>query len=747
LSKSLFTELKRRKVFKVCIGYLLLAWIVLQVADIVVPALELPEWTIKFLILVGVLGLPFAIFFAWAYELTPEGIKKETDVGPGNSKARKTGNILNYAIIALLVTALGYFVYESQFASAPTDAFKTSDASTAAKPAGETQIPPQAPSIAVLPFVNMSSDVEQEYFSDGISEELLNLLAKTPNLRVAARTSSFQFKGRNQDIQDIGKQLGVSTILEGSIRKSGTKVRITAQLIKADDGFHIWSETYDRELTDIFEIQDEISAAIVDSLKETLGIDLVKQTSRVTTSSADAYDYYLHGLRDLYIYTFESLETAITAFESALALDPDFLLAKIKLAETYQFQIQTGSRFDREILDVADTMLKEVIAQSPELAQAYYVRSLIATKKQNRELADLYIREAYRLDPNHADIIVEYAARLGFELGEEKARELFAQASKLDPLNFRVTFWLHSYLFYTIQAYEEAEEVLRKANKNTRDSLYFATFSRHYFNLGNLVESLHYNELASANDPLDPEGPLFASNIYFCLGDGQSALEHADQALALNPALGDAIGAKVDAFILLGNEDRALELALEAIESPENVYRRISKGDQIAKAVYLLFKRNELTQAESLLTRHYPDVVALIDAPQFGKAEDITNIPGIELLSAVYRLQGKNEKAQRLAQRLSLLDESFYTRRRVHPLPTEYRQLASINAIQNNDDQAMDYLESMPNGGFPFWWRFRVLQSPMFMALQNNPRFTALNNAFEKEMAEQLARVAGEIKE
>lgn len=741
---SFFTELKRRKVFKVGIGYMLLAWVVLQVADIVVPALELPGWTIKFLILVGLLGLPFALFLAWVYELTPEGIKKDADVSPEESATLKTGQYLNYAIIALLVIALGYFILGNRFTSVPTDNANSGEVSTALTASAEPQGTQKGTSIAVLPFVNMSSDAEQEYFSDGISEELLNLLAKIPNLQVAARTSSFQFKGQNQDIQNIGKQLGVSTILEGSIRKSGTKVRITAQLIKADDGFHMWSETYDRELTDIFQIQDEISAAIVDSLKETLGIDLVKQTSSVSTISTDAYDFYLHGLRDLYIYTFESLETAITAFESAIELDPDFHLAKIKLAETYQFQIQTGSRFDREILDVADNILKDVIAESPDSAEAYYVRSLIASKKRNRDLANLYIKEAYRLDPNQVNIIVEYAAKMGFELGEKKTTELFEKAGKLDPLNFRVNYWQYVYFTRTRQDYTQAEEALKAANENTTDSLYAAAFVYHYRRIGNLVGALHYNAIATSYDPLDPEGPLYESFSYLCLGDGQQALEQAERSLALNPALGDAIGAKVDALILLGNEAQALELVLETIESPEYVYRRLSTNDQIAKAIYLLIKRNELQQAENLLTKHYPDVVALIDAPPPNNAEDMTDVSAIKLLSTVYGLQGKNEKAQRLANRLSVLDEEFFTQRQVRPLPIEYLQLAEISAVQLNEEQAMDYLESMPKGAFPDWWRFKVLQSPIFIHIQENPRFIALNDAFENEMARQLALVVDE---
>jgi TolB-like protein len=273
---SFFDELKRRNVVRVAIVYVITAWLVLQMADVVLNNIEAPGWVFQVIMLVLGLSLPIVLVFAWAFEMTPEGLKRERDVDRGQSITHHTSRKLDFAIIAVLVLALGYFAYD-KFVLQPTggdapsaagdDTAKRDEPTAAGAPQQANVQGPAEKSIAVIPFVNLSSDPEQEYFSDGISEELLNVLAQLPGLRVAARTSSFQFKGKSLDISQIADTLNVAHILEGSVRKSGTKLRITAQLIKADDGFHIWSKTYDREMTDIFTIQDEIAGAISEALK------------------------------------------------------------------------------------------------------------------------------------------------------------------------------------------------------------------------------------------------------------------------------------------------------------------------------------------------------------------------------------------------------------------------------------------------------------------------------------------------
>jgi TolB-like protein len=259
-------EIKRRNVFKVAVVYIIAGWLTMQVVDVMFPALNIPDWFTSAIAALVIIGFPFALIFAWAFEMTPEGIKLEKDVDRSESITSQTSKKLNGTIIAILAVALGFMLVDKFLL--------TDDASEAT---GEIAAVDIKPSIAVLPFVNMSDDKDNEYFSDGLSEELLNLLAKIPALHVAGRTSSFQFKGTNEDLRLIGEKLNVANVLEGSVRQSGTKLRITAQLINADTGYHLWSETYDRELTDVFAIQDEIAANVVSALRLTLlGEDIPK---------------------------------------------------------------------------------------------------------------------------------------------------------------------------------------------------------------------------------------------------------------------------------------------------------------------------------------------------------------------------------------------------------------------------------------------------------------------------------------
>ena len=254
---SFFKELKRRNVFKVAAAYIIIGWLIMQAGEVMRPALHLPEWVNSLLAFFLILGFPLAMFFAWAFELTPDGLKKEKDVDHSKSIAPNTGRKLDFTIIGLLVLALGYFGYDKLVLS-PAREIALIEATTKAA-TEQVSAEPRAltgtdKSIAVLPFVNMSSDPEQEYFSDGITEEILNHLAKNRELQVAARTSVFSFKGHDQDIRQIGEMLNVGTILEGSVRKDGEYIRITAQLIRASDGFNLWSESYDRKLENIFAI-------------------------------------------------------------------------------------------------------------------------------------------------------------------------------------------------------------------------------------------------------------------------------------------------------------------------------------------------------------------------------------------------------------------------------------------------------------------------------------------------------------
>jgi len=322
---SLFNELKRRNVFRVGIAYIVVAWLVAQVLQLVFESFGTPAWAIKSVLVLLAIGLPFALFFAWAFEMTPEGIKREHEVDRSQSITPDTGKKLNVVITAVMAMALAYFAYDKFVLSADRDTALVEATTLAVSEQAASEILPveDDKSIAVLPFVNMSDDAGNEYFSDGISEEILNALAKVKELKVAGRTSSFAFKGQNQDLRQIGETLGVSHILEGSVRKAGGKVRITAQLVKVDDGFHLWSDTYDRELIDVFAIQDEIATSILQELKAALLDGKVQVVSSIRTDS-EVYDLYLLAKQRMYERQELTLDSAAELLDKAIAIDPEY---------------------------------------------------------------------------------------------------------------------------------------------------------------------------------------------------------------------------------------------------------------------------------------------------------------------------------------------------------------------------------------------------------------------------------------
>jgi TolB-like protein/Tfp pilus assembly protein PilF len=373
---SLFDELKRRNVFKVGIAYVVSAWLLLQFTEVLVGLLGLPENAGKYVILLLVIGFPVALFFAWAFELTPEGIKKERNVDRSRSITKQTGRKLDFTIIGVMAVALAYFAYDKLVLSTARDAAlveATTQAMTEQTAAEDT--PAQVDkSIAVLPFINMSSDKEQEYFSDGISEEILNALAKVKGLQVTGRTSSFAFKGQNQDLREIGKALGVNHILEGSVRKSGNTVRITAQLIQVDNGFHLWSEAYDRELDDVFAIQDEIANNILQQLKATL---LGEEVTVVTAARTDtqAYDLYLLAKQRMYERTGPTIEDAAELLDRAIAIDPDYAPAYAQRGIASLLLAEGGGGYGNIPREQAESQAKlyldKALALDSNLAEAW----------------------------------------------------------------------------------------------------------------------------------------------------------------------------------------------------------------------------------------------------------------------------------------------------------------------------------------------------------------------------------------
>jgi len=432
---ALLAELRRRNVFRVAAAYAVLAWVVIQVTDTVAPVLKMPDWTLTLVVWIGIIGFPFALFLAWAFELTPEGLKREHEVDRSSSITSVTGRKLDFAIIGLLAVAVVFLVMDNYVLK--DDSADETDAANAVSGAAAGRA--SYDSIAVLPFVNMSNDPEQAYLSDGLAEELLNVLARINGLKVAARTSSFAFRDKEQDIRKIGDTLKVSTVLEGSVRKSGDRIRITAQLIDVADGYHLWSETYDRELTDIFQIQDEISAAIVEALR--VHLDAGPATATRVTNMA-AYDLYLQGRHLRREPRAGNTRKALDLFRQATDADPEFAAAwaaqaaaVLLLRETqYRGEIPTAEAFA-----LAQSNIDRALALDPLLADAYVSQSMLHWERYRFDESLASVDKAIAINPNLADahkqrsIVLQTLGRI------RDAKHALDVAAGLDPLDWTVT--------------------------------------------------------------------------------------------------------------------------------------------------------------------------------------------------------------------------------------------------------------------------------------------------------------------
>lgn len=411
---SFFAELKRRNVFRVAIAYVVLAWIVMQVGDTLAPALHLPESVNSVLAFFLILGFPLAMFFAWAFELTPEGLKLEKNVDRTTSITPTTGRKLDRTIIVMLTVALGYFIWQSQTPSVDSD-----------------EVASNEQSIAVLPFENMSSDAEQEYFSDGLSEELLNLLANIPELRVSSRTSAFSYKGKDFKISDVGRELNVAHVLEGSVRKSGNKVRITAQLIHADTDAHLWSETWDRNIDDVFVIQDEIAKAVVDELK----IRLLGELPKVRATDPEAYSLYLQARHSTNQRTGESLARAETMITQALEIDPTYLPAWVLKAHIYSVMGDTGVGDVNESFAKAFEAAEMAVRLDPNYGPAHaLLGDVLISNRWDFAGGRREIELALSLDPADVDTLYQACVHFGVTGEYEKGIELCEAAMARDPV-------------------------------------------------------------------------------------------------------------------------------------------------------------------------------------------------------------------------------------------------------------------------------------------------------------------------
>jgi len=481
---KLVSELRRRNVFRMAALYAVAAWLIMQVGEVTFEPLHFPDWAMTVLVVLVIVGFPIAMALAWFFDLTLHGIKR--DVAPS---------------------------WKSAEGAAATETAPLSG----------------GPSVAVLSFDDMSPEKDQEYLCDGIAEEILNRLAQIQNLRVASRTSSFRFKGQPADVSNIGRQLKVATVLEGSVRKSGDHLRITTQLVNAKDGYHLWSHSYDRKLEHIFEIQDDIATQVAEALEVTLQIGPTEECC--STSDVQAYDYYLQGMHYFHRWGLRNVRFSIDMFTKAVEIDPDYARAWAALADSYAMICMYWNASE-ENLSGADSASMRALELLPGLAESHVSRGLYHfADRENRE-AIAEFETALRLNPELFEACYFYA-RVRFQRGElNQAAELFEKAERIRPDDFQAPTFLRQ-IYRSLGREEEAQAAARRTLTRAEEHLELYPDDTRALNLG----------CAALVDR----------------GDKEQAMQWAERSLAIDGDNPDTLYNVACSYALMGESDHALD--------------------------------------------------------------------------------------------------------------------------------------------------------------------------------------------
>jgi TolB-like protein/Tfp pilus assembly protein PilF len=574
-------ELKRRNVLRVGAAYLVASWLVLQFVDVVFPMFGLDEALGRPILIVLLLGFPVALVLAWAFEWTPEGIKQDKHVDRSQPPARAARH-LDRAIIVILVFAVGLLLVDKFVLQRQP-----------AEPVAQSQ---NLNSVAVLPFDNLSGAQENEYFSDGLTETLLHMLAQVPELKVAARTSVFAYKDRNEDVRQIADALDVSTILEGGVQRSGNRVRITAQLIEAESGFQLWSQTYDRDLDDIFTVQDEIATHVAGALTATLlGADTSAPLvlSGVGTTNTAAYEKYLQGLEQKNIGSYGSLPQAEGLFKEALALDPDFIEAKVELARTYEMQAGTGLIANAESIVRVTPLLEQVLDDDPahglalgKLAWLDWLETIqrLGPVAPETVAAAERIGDAIELAPNEPELYRLMATVASNDPQPNKMLEWLDQAIELDPLSADLHWRRGNHLLYQEEDVDSAEEAFAKAREFAPEwTAVYSSSANAARMAGKFADSFRWELRAMELDPQDHELPAGLARDFYEIGLMEEGDEMLRRAQALAPQAPFTRSVELERQLRDGNLERAVLLAETMVR--DNVEQR-GEARQLAVTGY-----------------------------------------------------------------------------------------------------------------------------------------------------------------
>jgi TolB-like protein/Tfp pilus assembly protein PilF len=552
---NFFAELKRRNVYKVAVAYAVVAWLTIQAASIFLPAFNAPQWAMQIIILILVVGFPIALAFSWAFEITPEGIKLESEIEPNKSIARRTGRKIVAVTIALAVVAAGLFVYQLVRSNSSTPASAPSAIIT-------------NKSIAVLPFDNLSDDKSNAYFTEGVQDEILTRLAKVSDLKVIARTSTQRFKSAPENLPDIAKQLGVANILEGSVQKVGDQVRVNVQLINAMTNAHLWADIYDRKLTDIFAVESDIAKSIADTLRAKLTSSAEHVLASRPTENPEAHELYLKGRYFWNRRTGANLQKAAEYFEQAIAKDPKYALAYSGLADCHVLlpaYSELGSN-PRDELPKALEAARKAVELDDTMGEAHTSLARALASDLQLPAAMSEFKRAIELNPSYATAHQWFGECLQSEGRVEEALAELKRAQELDPLSLIINSVL-GFAFDTVGKSDEAITQLRKTIEMDPN------FANGHGMLGNVLEHrgqlkeaiVEYEKCANSVAP-DPIDLANLAAAYFRADRKQEAQQLWDKLKSLSkrqyvPAYSMAV-----VQLAFGNKDEAIRLLEKSYE-------------------------------------------------------------------------------------------------------------------------------------------------------------------------------------
>lgn len=705
---SLFAELKRRNVIRVAFAYLITAWLVLQVSQLVLETIEAPVWVLKALLLLFTLGLPLTLLFSWAYELTPEGVKREKDVDRSTSVTQDTAQKLDKITIAIAVALVVFIAVDRAYLSPSTQ----STTATNSRPAVIAE-----KSIAVLAFEDLSPEGDQEYFADGLSDELLNVLAQIPDLLVAGRTSSFAFKGQNRNLREIGEILNVAHILEGSVRKSGNRIRVTAQLIDAKTGFHLYSKSYDRDLTDVFAVQDEIAAEISAALRTELIGTVAKETSQ---TSIAAYDLYLVARQKIYSRDKEQMTEASRLLDQALEIDSEYAPALTQKAlVTILLSDNVGSYGDipsAEAVAIARPLVDKALALDSRLAEAYAISGLVMGVEENvgSDEKIAILEHALTLNPNLDNarnwLATEY--RLAGRFDESIA--LYESVVERDPL-FGPTFNNLIQEYLRNRDFDRANALIGRVERIVGETVDV----RQSWGMVAVVEGeparavRHLRYVYDAN-PSNTVVKIWYGAALYQIGELETIVE-----IGLPPQKFEALG-------MLGRHAEALALLPQL--SPT-----ISNNIVLRAVAYYYVNARNYDAVVAYVEQHFGSLDAALDhfaAPAGGNSHFMAP------LAFSYLQLGREQEFLQLTAAI----RDALSQQQASGLNnfSTWLLASQLAAITGEDDAALEYMQKIvDNNGVDVF----AVDSPIVERLRENPRYQALKATMLKRANSERAKL------